>query len=308
LALARNLFWAQKIFQFLLFATLPIIFSLVLISGFSGHDWFSIFRFPFDASVGTIFRKLKDWQIFLMQFLPVAFSISPLVILALVYGWLRQFRKTDDFRWLVFVFSFFILVVICASMQQKVVLSIRYSIMLYPVVLILAAIGTYQLFSLNKKKTLFRALVFLSCFLVGTFTLGKVTPFYFNYTNSFLSEKYIIADAWGYGGYEAAQYLTTLPGAETLRIWADYNGVCVFFSGSCEANKGTMKGILERERKKNRIPEFDYFVSTRRGKMLGARVWSELEAQYSLKLEYEYFINNDPNNFIKIYKVSAYEK
>ena len=42
--------------------------------------------------------------------------------------------------------------------------------------------------------------------------------------------------------------------------------------------------------------------------MLGARVWGELEAQFSLTLEKEFLINKNPNNFIKIYKVSAYEK
>jgi hypothetical protein len=307
LAFARNLVWAEKLFQFLVLVALPVIFATIIANTLVGNDYLELFRFPFDSPAGTIFRKLDDWQIFLMQFQPLLFSLSPFVLIALGYAWVRNIGKSE-FRWVVFVFSFFVLVIMLASVQQKIILSVRYSIMLYPVILTLAAVGIYQIFSLEKRKTLFRTGVFLAVVLVGIFTLGKTSPFYFNYTNFLLPEKHSTTDAWGYGGYEAAQYLNALPGAETYRIWADYNGVCVFFNGFCEANNGTMEGILERERKKNRVPEFDYFISTRRGKMLGAKVWSELEAQYSLKLDYEYFINNDPNNFIKIYKVSAYEK
>jgi hypothetical protein len=84
--------------------------------------------------------------------------------------------------------------------------------------------------------------------------------------------------------------------------------VCVFFDGGCYANKITMGGILENAEKKNQLFNFDYFVSSRRGRMLGANLWNELESRYSLKLEKEFFINEDRNNFIKIYKVSPYEK
>lgn len=296
--------WAEKYFRLLVSAALLIIFAAVCLNGMLASDPLKLFRYPFDAPVSTVFHNMAAWKIFLMQFLPLVFSVSPLVLLALGWTWINSFRKGARYDWLVFVLSFFVLTVIAASMNQKVILSVRYSIMLYPAVFLLAAIGAEELLQLDKRKVLPGAGIFAAIVIFLLISLAGSQPFYFNYSNFLLAKNHSISDAWGYGGYEAAQYLNDLPGGGDLNILADYNGACVFINGDCHANKVTIEGLLSNVEKKGEIYSFDYLVSTRRGRMLGNRLWKDLNVQYDLVLEKEFRINGDPSNFVRIYKVS----
>ena len=68
---------------------------------------------------------------------------------------------------------------------------------------------------------------------LNVISILMISPFYFSYTNNLLPKTYIINGAWGYGGYEAAQYLNNLPDAKNITVWVDVYGVCEFFVGKC---------------------------------------------------------------------------
>jgi len=303
---SRKTGWLEKYFKLALLAILPLVFIFLILNTLFGKDIFQLFTIPFDASTSEFFGygiSLK--RIVARQFLPLVFSLSPLVILGAVYAWFKNLRSSSEFQWVAFVFSLFIAVFMAAMIQQKIPLSIRYSIMLYPPVLALAAIGFYQLFSLEKKTLSFGYGIFICLIIAGIISLWQAKPFYFNYTNILLPQQYIIADGWGYGGYEAAQYLNALPGADKMRVWSDYNGFCVFFNGGCLSNTLTMKTILNRGEKSGKLSPFNYFVSTRRGNLLSSSLWNELKENYRSQNIFQLDIGGQPQNFVTIYKNST---
>jgi len=166
----------------------------------------------------------------------------------------------------------------------------------------MAAIGLYELADKfpNKAKSL--VLISFSVIIIAVVSLFFARPYYFNYTNFLLPKNQSVTDTWGYGGYEAAEQLNALPGAENLVVWADYYGVCEFFNGKCLTD-------YKFDQKKYPI---DYYVLTRRGKIRYEPNYARLMTDpnvvkalpyYSQKNPvWELFIGNRPQNFIKIYK------
>ena len=152
---------------------------------------------------------------------------------------------------------------------------------------------------LDKKSIKIKAAVFAGTIIISITSLWQIKAFYFNYTSGLLPQQYLITDAWGYGGYEAAKYLNSLPEAKNMHIWSDYNGVCLFFNGRCEANYLTMKNIRKRSES---VPNFDYFVSSRRGSILSHNLWESLPKEYGSQLIQESIIGGRSENFIRIYK------
>jgi 4-amino-4-deoxy-L-arabinose transferase-like glycosyltransferase len=297
----------KEAFKMAILTILPLIFIIVILNAIFGFDWFNLFVIPFDSAPKSAFANLsiaKFLQVWLAQFMPLIFSLSPIVILALLYAWIKNISTESESRWIIFIFSFFTLVFVAASFQQKILLTNRYSVLLYPLMLTMAAIGITNLFSLEKKNRLFRAVILAVIIFISISSLWKTKPFYFTYSNVLLPQKYLVSDAWGYGGFEAAQYLNSLPNAENLKIWADYNGTCLFFNGGCEANFLTMHNIRKKE---DNMPTFQYFVSSRRGSILSKSLWKDLREDYQSVTIWEKDINNRPNNFIKIYKNEIYK-
>jgi hypothetical protein len=168
------------------------------------------------------------------------FSLSPLVLFGSLFAWFLAFRGKLLARewWIVVCFSLFTLAFIAMNLISGVLPNARYSILLYPLFAAIAAIGwwrTYQIaFTLSGKEHLGQQLiplipiVFLS---LSSFILFRSFPFPLNYTSPFLDRQYTAHDGWGYGQYEAAQYLNGLPGADQLVIWSDRNGICAFLRG-----------------------------------------------------------------------------
>jgi len=188
--------------------------------------------------------------------------------------------------------------------------------MVYPLLSILAAIGLYDFISIKKNQKISRFLISTTIIFFSFLSLWLIKPFYLNYTNELLPKKYVITDAWGYGGYEAAQFLNTLPNAKNTPIWSDRGGVCEFYAGPC------VKSACELP---NGYDEFDYYVLTRRGKILHIKdaapyyknekrsdyqqckkqpdIYSVIKKQYeSSNSVFELFIDSRPVNYIRITK------
>ncbi|HEX8974713.1 MAG TPA: glycosyltransferase family 39 protein [Patescibacteria group bacterium] len=281
-----------------LFVILPVITGLILANTALFGDTFKLFVIPFDASTKQFFANGITWRLIFRQLTPFIFSISPLVLLFAIYGWILNVKKKTENNWLVLVFSLFLVVFVAGVTVEKVPLTIRYSIMLYPGIMLLAALGMAESFRLENMRKFKSKLLFLLIMIFSIVSLHGIKPFYFNYANSMLPKKYVITDSWGYGGFEAAQYLNSLPNAKNVRIWSDYNGVCLFYEGDCAANMLTMQNILK---KNSDTPNFAYFVSDRRGNNLSHEVWKDLREKYDSKLVWDMAIGGRKENYIKVY-------
>jgi len=197
--------------------------------------------------------------------------------------------------------SFFLIAYYAAIISTGLLATVRYSTVVYPLLFFLAALGIIEISKVLKNYTFANHFItfFLVCCLSLSLWLTK--PFYFDYTNSLLPEKYLITGSWGEGGYEAAEYLNSLPNAKNLTVWADYNGLCEFFIGKC----------LEIYKIDPDMPKIDYYVLTRRG---GIRLnpdhirWlnpKNVDAAKYYKKDnpvWRLNINGRPGNFIKIFK------
>lgn len=178
--------------------------------------------------------------------------------------------------------------------------------MLYPLFAFVGALGVYEFLKIfktsgsrKKSKYLIVAIILVFSFV----SLMKIKPFYLSYMSFLLPKDQIISDGWGYGQYEAAQYLNSLPDAENLVIWSDRSGICQFFTGKCLGN-------YEIDLSKSKP---DYFVFSRRGVLRHRFEWekpnlAEKSRDYYYKKaqsgEYNWalFIGRRKENFVKIVK------
>ncbi|MFA6160492.1 MAG: phospholipid carrier-dependent glycosyltransferase [Parcubacteria group bacterium] len=240
----------------------------------------------------------------LYQFYSFVFSLTPLVIIFLLFIWIKQIFKKIDLIFTSIILQLFIVVFYFALIAEKLPSTVRYSIILYPLASILASFGIFEFFSHNKLKNINKIYVSLAIIAISFLSLWQIKPFYFSYINSFLPEKYILSGAWGYGGYEAAQYLNSLPDAKNLVVWSDYGGFSKFFQGTTYRDY-----ILKKDFK-----PVEYYVISQQGKMMYDYWCNKRKSTCQRKyiplnnfLEtktpvWEMYIGGRPDNFIKIYK------
>jgi hypothetical protein len=171
--------------------------------------------------------------------------------------------------------------------------------MLYPLVLLLASIGIWELFSWKRLEKINKIWITTGILIISFWSLWETKPFYFNYTNDLLPKNRIITDAWGYGGYEAAQFLNNLPNAESLLVWTDYNGYCYFLKSRCIMGKNNGQFKM---REGEPIP--DYFIKTRRGTIMYRDMWKNINTKFLFASTpvWEISINNRAKNYVKIFK------
>jgi len=298
---ARKVSLLKNFYVKIILAIPVLVFGALIVNTISGNDFLGLFNVPFDASVKHYFAEGFTLELILRQFLALVFSLSPIVIFFALYALIKNMKKRSEFGWVVFILSLFVLVYVIAVTIQSVPLSVRYSIMLYPAMFTLGGIGAYQML-LEKRNFAWRLSFFFVVIVFGSISLGLAKPFYFNYTSLLLPKNFIISDAWGYGGYEAAAFLNSQPDVSSARIWSDYNGVCLFFNGSCSANKLTMQNIREDAHQKGIAPSFEYFVSSRRGHNLSAGLWENLFDEYGSREVFYLEIAGRRENFIKVFK------
>ncbi|PJA88259.1 MAG: hypothetical protein CO139_04215 [Candidatus Moranbacteria bacterium CG_4_9_14_3_um_filter_36_9] len=173
--------------------------------------------FPMLADYNPILKLITKVAIEIQPFL---FSLTPIIIMAILFLWGKMlFGKLEQYQLPVFIITFFTLLYFVATLFSGVLANPRYSIILYPLYAFLAAVGIYEFSNLTKiKKILFQRnniwMFLIIIIFSGIFSLWKIKPFYLNYESFLLPKKYVVTDAWGYGEYEAAQYLNSLPNPE----------------------------------------------------------------------------------------------
>jgi 4-amino-4-deoxy-L-arabinose transferase-like glycosyltransferase len=287
------------------YAILLLSFLFVLVNWITRHTLLDLTDIPFDAKRSVDFGKEPFYKKYLMEFVALTFSLTPITLFTLLFVWIKSLFQKTKHEFLIFMLSAFFLVFYIAVIKEGLLVTTRYSIILYPFSMILGAIAIDEFFSIEKTKANVRALMvylltiggvlFLQMFSLAQQDMGRagkdlfekyaenplvsglviigflavlffaakryfpwnkltkvskvclfvifaglniasimmITPFYFSYTNDLLPKKYIISGAWGYGGYEAAQFLNAMPNAKKMTLWTDVYGVCEFFEGKC---------------------------------------------------------------------------
>lgn len=269
-------------------------------------DWSIFTAIAFDIKDLSDARYYTDipnfFESFLLEWNPVVFSLTPILLIGFFVFLTTLLKKEKQTAPLIAVsLFFFFLVYTVLLIYSNILTSPRYSIMLYPLFAYLAALGFYTLAQkiTHPQKNI---LLFFVIFAGSLASLMASAPFYFNYTNHLLPKEVLIQDAWGYGGYEAAQYLNNLPDAKHLTVWADYYGVCEFFVGKCLTAYTFDKENIQP----------DYYVLTRRGKMRYMSRYPRWERLSGLtayqyygieRPDWELYIGNRPENFIKVVRV-----
>jgi hypothetical protein len=216
---------------------------------------------------------------------------------------IKKITPTSFFQ--IIAISSFLLIFNVATMISDTLTTIRYSIVLYPMIALVSAWGAYNLLSAKKIAGLKYAPQYTTSliFCLSLISLFLIKPFYFNYTSFFLPKDASITDSWGYGGYEASQYINQLPNVENLTVWSDYFGVCEFVKSKCITSYNFS----------NEQYKIDYFVLTGRGEKRynpSSIRWT-MEPQATVQA-YPYYSKNNPQwelyiddrkaNFIKIFK------
>jgi len=235
------------------------------------------------------------------------FSLHPIIILSFFSLLLiTLFRKPQEYEWLIYFSALMPFIFFVGALQSNVFVNVRYSLMLYPMFMLLAALGLSMfLHTFKWKYSYFSLITFI--LLASFYSLWHIKPFYFNYESLLLPKQYTVTDAWGYGFYEAAQFLNSLENHQEKVAWVDREGLCQFFTGKC---------ITSREVYLDHT-SIDYLVLTRRGSLIRKPLpvtkdpKKEITSfkqyytpQYMNNPLWELHINDRPKNFIKIIEVA----
>lgn len=288
------------------FFFLILFIGLVIARNFF-PDWSIFALIPFDIkdlSDARYYTAIPDFfEAFLLEWNPLVFSLTPVALIGFAAILLAPFGKTkNEHTFLICSLLFFFLAYSALLIFSNVLATPRYSILLYPLFALLAALGIWHIterISRPYAKLAATAIVFLG----SLASLVAISPFSFNYTNVLLPKSALISDAWGYGGYEAAQYLNALPDAKNLTVWADYYGTCEFFVGKCLTAYTFDANVVKP----------DYYVLTRRGQIRYMSRYERWEVKSGLTA-YKYYaipdpawqlmIDDRPGNFVKVVKVN----
>jgi len=255
---------------------------------------------PFDVGQGVSFEKTNLFNKTVLEFLAMTFTLTPLALFSLFFILGKYIIRPGRYAFLVFVSACFWVLYYLSMLYVHLMLTVRYEIMVYPLVSIMAAVGLWEFFSWKKLADINKGLVTALIIVISVFSLWSVKPFYFNYSNSLLPAKYTVNEAWGNGEYEAAQYLNSLPDAQNLAVWADQNGFCTFFVGKCIKGKSD----LTKNARQN-VLNIDYLVKTRRGSMIYYNIWGTINKNSTILKNqpvWQLYVNNNRQNYVQIYR------
>lgn len=214
------------------------------------------------------YREFGFASMYLASFMPLIFSLGILSFLGIILSfffnapWQKKYSVQDKkiilLSWL-FIHGYYL-----ASINASVAPSLRYQIILIPIVLVIAALGwkpiLQKLFFYTKIKQTNLNLLFVALFTFLLFTSENLLalylqkPYYFSFNNPFLPQTMVINPKdMGEGNYEVAMWLNEQPNAKEISLWSDRSGICKFFIGHCNDTRKIEKIIPE-------IPRYNFYV------------------------------------------------
>lgn len=299
------------------FLILIVIVFLQVYAKINIFDLQGLIASPKGIGSGNIIQKYSG--AILADIYSLIFSISPVVLfffLFSIFGLFKSKKEMDRrsitiLYLLVFVFIFYL-----GSAVNEVITTVRYQIMTYPLVFILAAIGISRFLEIEKiKKYIPNLVALVTVFFILELSLFFVKPNFLAYASEILPDSFIVnLKGMGEGSYETAQYLNQLPNAHDMIIWSDKGAVCERFVGRC---------FIDFKRKTFSENKIDYYVlsTDRMSRTIklskGIKIVDEekkrakeaidsyvnFEQMYSMKnAVFEVIIGNNSNNFVKVIK------
>lgn len=265
------------------------------------------------ASPKTISSKSDLFGVFVTNFYPLTFGMTPLALLGILIAALflsqKHFWKSSSLRF-AFYITLLSLVYYLGATVNGVASIIRYQIIIFPLVALLGGIGLFHLARFVERKyhwqkdhaVFILTLIVLAC---GVATLAR-THFPLSYASSLLpSQYYIDLKDMGPGSYEIAQKLNSLPNAKDTLIWTDKDGVCQFFVGRCK--RGNNPEVITDQ-------DIDYIVISsarkiRTGHMIRSSYDSHKDTVIPIHLfydkenpDFEVKINERPSHYVRAFR------
>lgn len=162
---------------------LVLLFSsvFVLANWMLRHRLIDLTDISFDMKRKPEFGNLPFSYQFFMETVPLVFASLPVIVFSLIYLWSRSIFQKVKYAYLVFVFSAFIFIFYLAVIKQGLVLTIRYSIVLYPISALLSAIALVNFFevpgNINIEKDSRRLSIFFALLLSVIILLFATSSF-----------------------------------------------------------------------------------------------------------------------------------
>ncbi|MCX6761917.1 MAG: phospholipid carrier-dependent glycosyltransferase [Candidatus Moranbacteria bacterium] len=129
----------------------------VLVNWMLRHRLVDLSDISFDMKRKPEFSNLPYAYRFIMETVPLVFASLPLILFSLIYLWAKNIFQKVKQEYLTFIFSAFIIIFYLAVIKEGLVLTIRYSIILYPISALLSAIALQNFFGTktqeDKKKS-----------------------------------------------------------------------------------------------------------------------------------------------------------
>lgn len=139
---------APKLVALLLLSSMVI----VLINWMLRHRLIDLSDISFDMKRKPEFGNLPLSSQFIMETVPLAFASLPIILFSLIYLWSKSIFQKIKHEYLAFILSAFIFIFYLAVIKQGLVLTIRYSIILFPISALLSAIALENFFIAQKEK------------------------------------------------------------------------------------------------------------------------------------------------------------
>jgi hypothetical protein len=285
------------------FPVIFLIFILVTII----NTWLGMKMYDFESILASPKSSHSTFNLsglFLADFYSLIFGIAPMALISVLF--LNIFRiikkQIDDKAIWFFYIILFIILYYLASTVNMVSATVRYQIIIYPFIFILAAMGISELIKISgAKKYYVLPASYIILLLACAYSLNFIRPFYFCYASDLLPKRYVLnIKDMGDGSYEAAQYLNSLPNAKNLVVWTDKRGVCAFFVGQCTSGFDIDPKVGEK---------ISYFIvssgrETRTKNMSGPKSTFRLDKLYTQEnYDWKLEIGGRPDNFVKIISV-----
>lgn len=286
-----------------------ILLIAVITTRYVLPSW-GLYAIPFDIKDLTDARYHSSapnvFEAFFLEWNAILFSLPPILLVSLVILAILDLRKRSLTEApTILALTLFALGFSMLLIHSNILATARYAIVLFPLLALLGAFGLSEIAQIGTLRNReWRPAIAVFAIAASLVSLLAIYPFYANYANALLPRTALVADAWGYGGYEAANYLNALPNAAELTVWSDYYGVCEFFVGRC-LTAYTFNG--------NEIKP-DYYILTRRGEaryMSRFDRWERLSGltahryyrQTAIQPVWSLEIDGRPGNYVKVFRI-----
>lgn len=224
----------RRLLSIFILGSFLISIVLVILNVYSGMELMNFEKVLASPKSSHVFAGYPG--LFLADFYPLVFGISALAIVAIIVFIAQSIfnpeivstRHRTTLSLILFILIFYL-----GSAVTHVALIIRYQIVIFPIIFVIAAIALWS-FLEKMQSALWKNILLVTLAGISILDLAIVAPQFMSYA-SFLLPKahYLDIKDMGTGSYEAAAFLNTLPNAKNLKIWTDKNGVCTFFEGEC---------------------------------------------------------------------------